>query len=239
MNFVLDIILVFIVLIFAILGAKKGFARTTIEIVGFVLAFMVAFSVANYTADYVYEKKIRPSVVKSVSDIVSETAEKTGQNVNENVDVIWDSMPKYISAFSGIAGIDKEKIRDYVEQQQEVTTSKTEELALSVCENVIKPIAVSAVKFTVTAILLIVLILLVKLIAKLIGGMFNKSIFKGANKFLGGIAGMCKGGLICLALAGLISIILPLFKNEIFNITPRLIEKTYLFKHLYNLFSNL
>ena len=77
---------------------------------------MVAFSVANYTADYVYEKKIRPSVVKSVSDIVSETAEKTGQNVNENVDVIWDSMPKYISAFSGIAGIDKEKIRDYIKK---------------------------------------------------------------------------------------------------------------------------
>lgn len=236
MNFVLDIIIVCVVILFAILGAKKGFARTFVEIIGFVLAFMIAFSVANYTADYVYEKKIRPSVVKSVSDIAKQDVNETGENVNDSVDVIWDSMPKYVSAISGLAGLDKEKIRDYIDERKQTTNEKIEDLALSVCENVVKPIAVSAVKFVVTAILIIVLLLLVKLLAKVIGGLFNKSVFKGTNKFLGGLAGVVKGALISFALVGLIFIVLPLFDNELFNITPQIIERTYIFKYLYALF---
>ena len=64
----------------------------------------------------------------------------------------------------------------------------------------------------------------------------GKSIFKGTNKFLGVLAGSVKGSLICLALVGLIFIVLPLFNNNFLNITPKVIEKTYLFKHLYGLF---
>ena len=237
MNFVLDIVIVCIIILFAILGAKKGFARTIIEIVGFVLSFVIAFSVANYAADYVYEKKIRPSVVKSVSEMAKQSAQETENNVNDKVDVIWDSMPKYVSALSGIFGFEKEEIRNYIDEQQQNANEKVEDLALSACENVVKPRAVSACKVVTTIVSPIILILLVKLVAKVIGGLFNKSIFKGTNKFLGVVAGATKGAMICFVIIGLLFIILPLFNNDLLDISPKVIEKTYIFKHIYNLFS--
>lgn len=231
----LDIIVIAIVVLFAILGAVKGFAKTFIEVVGYILAFMIAFSVAGYTADYVYENKIKETIVSSVSEVANESVSGAEESVAQTVDKIWESLPSFVTAFSGTTGFNKESLTEYVENSAAKTNSGVEQLAVSVSENIVKPIAVSAIHLTVTVILIIVLLFIVKILAKLIGNLFKKSVFKGVNGFLGSITGAAKGILICFVLATLISIILPMVNNELYFITPSEIEKTYLFKWIFNI----
>ena len=239
MNFVLDIILVCLVFIFAVMGAKKGFAKTIIEIVGLVLSFVIAFAVANYSADYVYEQKIKPSVAQSVSQALQENSNENAETIDEKVDAVWNSIPPYISIFSDVSGLNKDSIKKFVIDSNDNANEQVQKVAISVCDSVVKPIAISAIRFVVTLVLLIVLLFLVKVISKLIGGMFNKSVFKKTNKFLGTLTGAIKGAIISVALVGLVSILLPLFNNEMFFITPKLIDETYIFKFIYGFISNL
>ena len=234
---ILDVLIIGIVVCFAFFGVKKGFARTLTEVIGYILSFMIAFSVASYVADYVYEKKIKETVVNSVSEYVEKKTDKAVDSTNESVDAIWYSIPPYLSALSEITGLDKEGIEKYIKDYSEKTNNNIEQTAIAVCENVIKPVATSAIKLTVALILIVVLLFAVKLIARFIGNIFNKSVFKGINKFLGGISGAAKGIIVTLALVMLISILLPIFDNEIYFITPQTINKTYIFKFFFNIVS--
>ena len=78
------------------------------------------------------------------------------------------------------------------------------------------------------------LLFIVKLLARLIGGLFNKSVFRGLNRFLGGIAGCAKGMIIVLMFVALLTMLLPIFNNEISIISPENIDKTYIYKLFYN-----
>lgn len=231
MFIILDIIAVGLIILFAVLGAVKGFAKTLIEVVGYILAFVIAFSVAEYVADYIYENNVKETIVASVSDITKESADNAVVSISDSVDKIWESIPSYISAFSGIT---KESVTDYVETYSDKTDEGIEQLATSVSENVIKPVVVSAIELVVSILLIIILLFIVKILAKLIGNIFNKSVFKGMNRFLGFISGATKGLLFCLAIAAIISIVLPLFDNEFYFISPDNIEKTFVFKLFYN-----
>lgn len=237
MFIILDVLIVCIVVLFAFFGIKKGFATTLTEVIGYILSFMIAFSVASYVADYVYEKKIKETVVNSVSEYVEKKTDKAVDSTNESVDAIWYSIPPYLSALSEITGLDKEGIEKYIKDYSEKTNNNIEQTAIAVCENVIKPVVTSAIKLAVALILIVVLLFVVKIIARLIGSAFNKSVFRGINKFLGGVSGAAKGIIVALAFVMLISILLPLFNNEIYSITPQTINKTYIFKFFFNVVS--
>ena len=234
MYIIIDIAIVLIIALFVAFGIRKGFARTLVEAIGYILAVMIAFSVGEYTANYVYENNIKKSVVSSVSDVADNVTGDTEKAAKESVDKIWNSIPPYVSAFSGITGLDKDSISDYLDSYSLKNDETIESVANSVSENVIKPIVVSSIKFVVSIVLIIVLLFIVKLLARLIGGLFNKSVFRGLNRFLGGIAGCAKGMIIVLMLVALLTMLLPIFNNEISIISPENIDKTYIYKLFYN-----
>ena len=52
---ILDLIIVAIVLLFVFISAKRGFARTIVEFVGYILAVYLAFAVGGIISTAVYD----------------------------------------------------------------------------------------------------------------------------------------------------------------------------------------
>ncbi|MBQ5590401.1 MAG: CvpA family protein [Clostridia bacterium] len=226
MHYIFDLIIIGVVAFFMVIGARKGFVKSAIEIVGYILAFLIAFSVSNYVADYVYENKIKESVISSVSEIGKNSVENVLSDSQETADKVWDALPSYITA---LPTIDKEGITDFVETNIEKRNESIDELAISISGLVVKPIVTSAIKIIASIILIILLLFVVKFLAKLIGGLFNKSIFKVPNRFLGGLLGAVKGLVICAALLVIFINLLPLLNVKMGIET----DKTFIFKYLY------
>lgn len=228
----LDIIIVSIVALFIFFGIKKGFARSFIEIVGYILAILISFSVANTVSEYVYEKKIKETIVSSVSDIT----DKEIKGDSKSNEAIWEAIPSYLKT---LTGLEKDTVDEYLNKYKKDTSDSVKGTAIAVSENVVKPIATSAVRLVVEIVLLILLLILVKFFAKIIGKLFNKSILRGVNKFFGGILGAAKGTLIALISVSIFMLLMPLFNNELFSVTPKVIESTFIFKYLVNIFNAL
>ena len=134
MNFILDIIIIAIVVLFFCLGMKKGFARTFIEVVGYLLSFMIAFSVAGYVADYVYEEKVKETIVTSISESVQNKVDNAAKDTTESVDGFISSMPTYIQALYSIGGLDSSEIEKRVSEYSQKTNESITKAANSVCE---------------------------------------------------------------------------------------------------------
>ena len=75
MSIILDLIIVFTILLFIIMSARKGFVRTLIEVVGFVAAIAVALSISTPVSDFIYEKTVTTimskfSILNSILDFL-------------------------------------------------------------------------------------------------------------------------------------------------------------------------
>ena len=66
MSFILDLIVIAIIIVFALISAKKGFVRTIIEIVGFVLVILFANNVSPVLSNVTYDKLIEPAIIESI-----------------------------------------------------------------------------------------------------------------------------------------------------------------------------
>ena len=83
--------------------------------------------------------------------------------------------------------------------------------------------------------LIAVLLFLLHKLAYWINSMFELPIINSVNSVLGGVVGAVKGAVVIFALVVLISLIMQIFGEKFAFFTPEFIDKTHLFKLLYNL----
>ena len=99
MSLILDGIILLIVIVCALLAAKKGFVRTLIELVGFVLAIIVAFMVANPVAGFIYDSAVKPVAESAIQTVV----EKGGTTA-------FEALPEFIKNIAEKANLTPDSI---------------------------------------------------------------------------------------------------------------------------------
>lgn len=225
-SIVLDLIIVFIVVLFAALSAKKGFVRTFIEVVGFVAAITLAFNFSTIASDFIYDKAIEPSVFKTVTQIT----QPTEVVIEDTVDKVFDKMPDFITE-SKFFNLSKTDAVNSVKQDAASQNGESV-LASSISNNVVKPPVVKLLSLILSAVFIFVFLFLVKILAKFINKIFSFSIVGGLNKFLGALIGIVKGIAVSLIFCLAVSLILSFTKNGFLIFNYENINSSYLFKFL-------
>ena len=108
-----------------------------------------------------------------------------------------------------------------------------------VVDTVFKPASVSIVKLIVMVLLLLILFFIVRLLSRVLGKLLDKSFLNVPNKLLGAVLGAVKGAAVVLLLVGVIVLIMPVVSKDVEIFSPSTIEKTYVFKYLYNFVNTL
>lgn len=225
MNIVLDLIVIAIIVVFAIISAKRGFVRVAVEVVGFVAAVMISLSLSATLADFTYNKAIEPSIISSVGEVAENTTVDTAENA-------WESLPDFIKNNAERFGINKEDITQNISSN---LGQNTTEIVTDISQNTIKPVAVSVLRTLYEVILMLVLLVIVKFLAKFINKLFSFSLVGKLNKILGGTLGLVKGLIIAWIFCTAVVLIISFTHNGIWIFNSENIEKTYIFKILANL----
>ena len=228
MWWILDLIIAAIIIIYMFISAKRGFARTVAELVGYVLAIYIAFTFGGVLAEAVYDGAIEPAIVETVSEKVTVTA---NANIDETVDNIWNSLPGFISNTAENFSITPETLKtEIVEGYSEGATSAT--FAQSAADTIAQPIIVPLLKTVIGLILFVVLMFVVKILAKIINRAFSLPLIGGINRALGGIIGIFKGAIISAVFVFVVLFIISFTDNGFLIFTYENIEQSVLFKFL-------
>ena len=227
----LDLILLAIVLLFVITSAKKGFAKTFIEFVGFILAIYLSTFIGGAVATKVYDSTIEPKIIETVKETVGET---TSSTVNDTVDLIWEDLPPMLTSSASFFGVDTSEVKESLNTQiaQKVDV---ELIAKSTAEKVVKPIFITIVKSVVSVILFAVLMFVVKIVAKIVNKIFKLPLVGTINSALGALLGLGKGAIIATVFCAVIGLVVALTENGFWIFTKENIDKTYIFSLLSNL----
>ncbi len=224
MGILLDIIIIAIILFTVIISAKRGFVKTAVEVVGFILAIVISSSLGSAVADITYEKVVQPKMVSAVKAEVNDTAD-------ELLEKTWSALPKNIASNAERFGISKEKIEKLLDKHSDVDNSLAVEKTL---DATLKPVMVQSFGMLFSIILFVLLIIVVHLLASLANRLFSFSIIGTFNRFLGGVIGIAKGVVFAVLFCTIITLIVS-FVGEFFIFTNQAMEESYIFSKLLNI----
>ncbi len=222
MGIAIDIILVLILIFFIWQSARRGFVRTIIDVLGYVLAMFVAFSLSGTVATLAYDNLVKPAVISSVQQ---EIEENSGNEVGAVIENIFDTLPASLVKAAENIGITKDEA---IEEYNNAIEGGASKAAAAVTDSVVGPVIVNIFRTIALLIISITLISIIKVISKTLSGIVSKIPLIGwANRALGAVVGVFKGGLVALLIAVLLVIILPLIQNG-----GEIIESSYILKYI-------
>ncbi len=230
MGIILDIILLSIIVIFAIIGAKRGFAKTAIETVGFFFAVYLSFSLCTPISTAIADKTIKPVIVSKISKALPETTQTI---TSEAAEIVWQSMPEYVQNLANKANITPENIATKINAMSVKTDGEV--IADVITQDIVMPFVYNLVKIICAIILFVVLLVAAKLLAKLINSIFKLPLLKGFNKTIGGVFGTAQGVLFAVVLCVAMSAIISINPKGFWLFTTENIEASAIFKWLSNL----
>ncbi len=123
--------------------------------------------------------------------------------------------------------------------EQAVEKNQMEFIDQELVDTIFKPTAVSVVKLIVMILMVVIMFFLVRFLSKILSKLLNKTFLNIPNKLLGAVLGAVKGVAVVLLLIGVIILIVPVISKDIELFSPSTIEKTYVFKYLYDFVNTL
>lgn len=222
---IFDFIILGIIILVALMSAKRGFVRTVVEVIGCMLALVISMYASKSIASFCYDKFFASSVENSVNDALGEVTLDSAQ-------AIWDALPDYLKNHADLFGINKSKFDDVANK---VSSDKKAEVTDEIADNTVKPLVVKALSGIISAVMFSVLFFLIKILSKLINGAFNFSVVGSVNKILGGILGIVKGLIFAVIICFVINFIVVAANKNIWILSKDLTDKSVFFKLFQNL----
>ncbi len=224
MNYILDLAVIAIIILMALISAKRGFVRVAVEVVGFIAAVMLSLTLSSALSELTYNKAIEPAIISSVEETAQNVTDTTAENT-------WNALPKFIKNNAEKFGVNKQEITNDISNN---VGDSAVDIVRNVSQKTIKPMAVSILKTLYTVILMIVLLVVVKFLARIVNKLFSFSLIGKVNKLLGGVLGVVKGLIIAWIFCSAVYVIISFTENGIWIFNNENIEKTYIFKLLAN-----
>lgn len=219
-------------------------------------AFDISGVVAKEIKDCGYDVKLSDKeldkALRSEGDIskkIAELAEKKGENASsaENLQKDMEEFfeKRFPDKFNMIfTGIDTKKLGEGVDYTKNQAYDVVRALAdndmnkgASYIEcNLVRPFVTVAVKIILTILLFIAVSIAVKILFSIAGILNHVPVANGFNRFLGILAGILKGGLYIIIISFGLALLIESAGDSFNNFNTKIINDTFIFKHLFYLF---
>ena len=187
MSIILDIILIVIFAAFVLIAAKKGFAKTLLELVAVVAALVLSYQLSPVVAQGAYDGFVKESMISSIGNQIDEHFDNT--TAAKKAEVLLDSLPDFMVSLASSSGVEIDSIKAKISSEK----FGSENIATELVEKVAEPIVLGALTIISFLLLSLLLLFAFKFLAGLIAKVFDIPLVGTANKILGGVLGACKG----------------------------------------------
>ena len=167
MGWIFDIAVVVLVIIAAVIGAKKGFFRACFDFCGALIAMIAAGLLSSPVAEWIFTMFFRPSLVEKISAAVM------GLGAGDAVNTVFDAFPELIQRALEAAGITQGSIMAQVQD-------KTDSIAEAITD-ALSPMLVNVIG------VFVLFIVVLRGVATLLTGIFSLPVLSGINGALGAV----------------------------------------------------
>ena len=231
MGFLLDGILVALILIFAVVGVRRGLFRSIRGILCAVCSFGTAMIFCRRFGDYLNRVFFSPRVQKIVSDAL--TRATGGAPVEQVLEEKPDILTDFLRTFSAT-------LTQIQEKTAQLLADHFGDVGAAVARAVADPISEKLSYAVAFLLLFLAASLLFGLLFRLIGGLLHLPVLRQADHLLGLFGGAVGGVLVCWVLSCVFSMFLPYLSANFASVFPAdLGAKTKIFHALteYNFFT--
>lgn len=212
---IVDIIIIAIIVLFVIIGVKRGLAKTILNLAGLVLTAVSAYYISSFLSQLFYDMFIKQTVITNTQQIIEQNG--IDYAVSNCLEAVPQWINRIISFIVGAFGINLNEFQNQITVPANISSS-----ASQVIESVLAPVVTSVLSIILVIILFIIILIIVKKLVKLVLRIFNIPVIKQINQFLGGIVGLAEGLLIVFIAVNIISMVAgfsnpDLLSNGMFN----------------------
>ena len=209
MAYLLDgaVILLFVAAV--VIGYKKGFLSTILNVVGFVAALFAAFALSAPLADGIYKTVVQPSCERAIESALTETAGDL--TPAESIEKAMGSLPQFVQGLMERKGVTAQTLTNKIGGS---VGSVAHDVAVTVTDTVARPVMTLFIRCIVFLVLFIVLLIVVKILEKIVAKLFRRTLFGGINGALGALLGAVRGALWVLLLVTVLQAIAGFTKPD-------------------------
>ncbi len=181
-----DLIIIGLIIVFTLIGMKRGIAATILNIAGIILTSVLAYYLSGFLSDFIYDTFLQ----QTVNDNLGQLAEQSGvQYAAENC---FQVLPNWINGFiSFIAGLFGINVQNF---HSEISSSQINDInALSAVEKAVGSVVTSAFDIILFILLAIIIFIFVKMLIRRLNSLFKLPVINQLNKLFGGILGLIEG----------------------------------------------
>lgn len=175
MKYVLDIAAVGVVVLFACIGAGKGFIKSCADFLGTIIAMIGAGIFSGAAAEWVFDTFFHEALTEKVTEL------SAGLSEGEAVHAVFNRFPEMIQRALTAAGITEGSV---VAQLQSGTTAVAEGIT-----EALRPMLVGLISAMTMVVLFVLLLVIVRALATLLTGLFELPLLHGINTALGVVFG--------------------------------------------------
>lgn len=213
-----DTIIAAIIVIFIIIGVRRGIAKSVLGIIGVFVTYGVANGLSNWLSQIIYHSFLEQTVAENVNNYMG------SYGLDYLLENSFSALPEWIRWLVSIFGGSSESVAKYVSQANYAQSSVTDMITQT-----LETMTVSAIKIVLMIVLFILISIIVRKLIKLALKVCKVPVLKQVNGLLGGVLGALNGVLCVWIFVNIFCIIEQITAN---NITSNELIYGYLFRLL-------
>lgn len=203
-----DIIIIAVIVLFTLIGVKRGLAKTILNLAGLVLTAVSAYYLSSFLSQLIYDSFLKQTVITNIEQIIEQNG------LDYALSNCLEAVPQWIngilSFIVGIFGISLNEFQNQLSVPSNVVSSTSQ-----VVESAVAPVVTSVLTILLIIVLFIIILIIVKKLVRLALKVFNIPVIKQINKFLGGVFGLAEGLLIVFLVVNIFNIVTGLSNPDL------------------------
>lgn len=220
MRFGLDIAVLVTVVIFALVGAKKGFVKACADFIGAFAAMIAAGILSAPAAEWVYNTFFHDALMEKIASAV------TGLEAAEAVQTVFAEFPAVIQRGLAAIGITEGNV-----------TAQVQGGVLDIAEGIamaISPMLIGFVRVLAMVVLFILLLVVIRALVSLLTGLFDLPVLRSVNGLLGAVFGVLLAVVTIWVVLACVQAFMPLLGTKMQLRIAELLDQSVLFDMLYD-----
>jgi len=221
MGFFLDLIVVFIFLLFICIGVKRGFIKSIVSLLGSFGSLLVAGLLARPIATGIFDLFFRDSLTEKISSGLMNSG---GAQASEKAAAVLDGLPGFLSGYVQAGDL---------QGQLEGAVSGTVNTATNTVVSLLSPLFITFIQYIVFFVLFLALAIAVRVFGRVLEGVFRAPVLGSANRLLGGTFGALRA-VILLLIAGLVLFLIAPQPGDQSLVSQKTLNQSLLFSYFYS-----
>lgn len=217
---ILDIVSLILIIIFIIIGIKKGAAKVISGFAAAIASFVISIFGAHFLSTLVYNLFFKQTIISNINSIIN----------NPKLSSSTDKADAFLNSFPAMFN----NIFDYFDTKEENLANWFKMSSVDKIENLIKAPITGIISIIFFILIFIIMFFLLNKLFGLLAKVFRLPVIRVVDSLFGFFLGALEGILAVYFIVLIFRLLIPLTGNEVFLFNEEYVYSSYFFSRLYS-----